>query len=215
MKYFIKSRLDPDYVIFTADIDCPDDTSEGRKLALAAQSAELSTDVLRNADLSGANLRNVDLSGAKFCGANLRGVKMQHANIVNADFSNSLLETIDLESAFIKNTNFSNAEMNNAYFNEATLIDVNMFNANLSDAIFWGIDPVWSNVFKVGTRQDGLHFYAQIKAEGIWILAGDIYLSTSKSEMHWRCAQEGQQLLDESLQILKNARDTAKIRGLS
>ena len=76
--------------------------------------------------------------------------------------------------------------------------------ANLQDA----------NLLSIGNRSDGHTFYAQIKNDEIWIIAGYRYFSIKDAANHWKGTRGGTQLGDESLQLLKNARALVKIRGL-
>jgi len=88
-------------VLFTAEIDCDDDTPTSVKFGLAVKWGIKSGANLSRANLSGANLSGADLSRADLSDANLSGAYLSGANLSGADLSDANLSRADLSGAKI------------------------------------------------------------------------------------------------------------------
>ena len=96
MKFDILKRFTGE-VVFTAEIECDDDTPQRVKLGLAIKVA-----VKARANLSGANLSRANLSDANLSGANLSGANLSRANLSGANLSRTnLSDTIKIDPSEI------------------------------------------------------------------------------------------------------------------
>ena len=80
MQYEIKNRFSLE-VIFTAEIEADEKTSNSIKLGLAIKAAIKIKANLQEADLQWANLQEANLQWANLQEANLRGANLRGANI--------------------------------------------------------------------------------------------------------------------------------------
>jgi len=137
-----------------------------------------------DAYLGGADLGGADLGGADLRDANLRGANLRGAN---------------LRDAYLGGADLGVAYLGGAY---------------LRDAYLGGADLRGADVIHCGDRSDGYGFFAHIREDKIWIIAGCRYFNITDAAKHWKVTRDGTQLGNESQQILKNARALVKIRGL-
>ena len=84
-------------VIFTAEIEADENTSDAVKLGLAVRAA-----VREGADLSWTNLSGADLSRANLTGADLRSANLRWADLRWADLSRADLSRADLTGANLR-----------------------------------------------------------------------------------------------------------------
>lgn len=126
--------------------------------------------------------------------ANLRGANLGSANLRGAYLGDAYLGGADL----------GGANLRGAYLRGANLRSANLRGANLGDA----------DIIGLGQRSDGYEFYAQIKDDTIWIIAGCRYLTISDAREHWTTTRKGTQIGEESMQLLDHAEALVRIRGL-
>jgi uncharacterized protein YjbI with pentapeptide repeats len=106
-------------VLFTAEIDCDDDTPTSVKFGLAVKwgiksGANLSRANLSGANLSGADLSRADLSRANLSGANLSGADLSRADLSDANLSGAYLSGANLSGADLSDANLSRADLSGA-----------------------------------------------------------------------------------------------------
>jgi hypothetical protein len=89
MKHTIKHRF-TGKPIYTAEINCPEDTPENVKLGLAVRAAAQVCADLSYADLREADLTKADLRGANLSGANLSYADLRYANPRGVDLSGAV-----------------------------------------------------------------------------------------------------------------------------
>jgi len=135
MKYDILNRWSGE-VIFTAEIECGDDTHSYIKLGLAIKSAirvgaNLVGANLLGANLEGANLRGANLRGANLVGANLLGANLRGANLVGANLRGANLVGANLLGANLRGANLEGANLLGANLRGANLLGANLLGANL------------------------------------------------------------------------------------
>ena len=83
-------------IMFTAEIDCDEDTIPSIKLGLAVRWGVSEGKNLRDANLSGANLRGADLHDTDLRGADLHGADLHGADLRDANLSDTDLHGADL-----------------------------------------------------------------------------------------------------------------------
>ena len=160
-------------------------------------------ETLENADLRGVNLWGADLRRVNLWGADFRDADLRSADLRSADFRDADLQNADLRSANLWGANLWGANLRGANLRGAELRDVNL----------WGADLRGTCIFAIASRSDGLHFFAQEKDEGLWIIAGHRYFTVKDARKHWK-ENRGTKLGMESLQIVKHAVAMSKIRGM-
>ena len=148
---------------------------------------------LQGANLRGANLRGANLQGAYLRDANLRGANLQSANLQGANLRDAHLLGANLQSANLRGANLRGADLQSA----------NLRGANLRGAY----------LLSCGERLDGYAFYAQLKDDELWIIAGCRYFTHVDAVKHWQNTRGGTQLGNESQQLVSNAVSIATIRG--
>ena len=94
-------------VIFTAEIEADENTSDAVKLGLAVKAAvregaNLTGANLTGADLRGADLTEADLSRADLTGANLTGANLRSANLRWAYLTGAIMTGADLRGADLR-----------------------------------------------------------------------------------------------------------------
>jgi len=128
MKYDILNRWSGE-VIFTAEIECGDDTHSYIKLGLAIKSA-----IRVGANLEDANLENANLRSANLIGANLEDANLENANLENANLIGANLRSANLIGANLRSANLRSANLRSANLIGANLENANLRSANLEDA---------------------------------------------------------------------------------
>ena len=106
MKFDILKRFTGE-VVFTAEIECDDDTPQRVKLGLAIKVAVKARANLSGANLSGANLSDANLSGANLSDADLSDADLSYANLSDAGLSRTGLSRANLSGANLSRTNLS------------------------------------------------------------------------------------------------------------
>ena len=86
-------------VIFTAEIEADENTSDAVKLGLAVRAAVREGANLSWADLTGANLTGANLSWANLTGTNLRSAGLSGADLTGANLTGANLSWADLRGA--------------------------------------------------------------------------------------------------------------------
>jgi len=133
MKYDILNRWSGE-VIFTAEIECGDDTHSYIKLGLAIKSAIRVGANLEDANLENANLRSANLIGANLEDANLENANLENANLIGANLRSANLIGANLRSANLRSANLEDANLIGANLEDANLRSANLIGANLRSA---------------------------------------------------------------------------------
>ena len=142
MKYDILNRFSGT-VIFTAEIDCSDDTLPSIKLGLAVKVAVKARANLTGANLAGAYLTRANLTGAyltdaNLTGANLAGANLTGANLTGAYLTDANLTGANLAGAYLTDANLTGANLAGAYLTRANLTGAYLTDANLTGANLTG-----------------------------------------------------------------------------
>ena len=97
-------------VIFTAEIEADENTSDAVKLGLAVKAA-----VREGANLTGANLTEANLTEANLSGADLRWADLIEADLIGADLTGADLTLADLRGADLRGADLKLADMEVVY----------------------------------------------------------------------------------------------------
>ena len=155
MKYDILNRWSGE-VIFTAEIDCSDDTLPSIKLGLAVKvavkaRANLTRANLADAYLAGANLTEANLTDTYLTDANLTGANLARANLADAYLAGANLTRAYLTGANLTGANLTGANLTDTYLaranlTEANLTDTYLAGANLTGAYLTGANLARANL---------------------------------------------------------------------
>ena len=89
-------------VIFTAEIEADENTSDAVKLGLAVKAAVREGANLTGADLSRADLTEANLTEANLSGADLSGADLSRADLSWADLTGAIMTGADLRGADLR-----------------------------------------------------------------------------------------------------------------
>ena len=129
MKFDILNRW-TNAVVFTAEIECSEDTLPPIKLGLAAKVAVKARANLARANLAGANLADANLAGANLADANLARANLADAYLAGANLAGAYLAGADLADA-----NLAGADLAGAYLADANLAGADLAGAKWRDGI--------------------------------------------------------------------------------
>ena len=135
--------------------------------------------------LYGANLRGAYLRGADLEGADLRGADLRGADLRGAD-----LRGADLEGAYLRGANLEGADLEGADLGKQWIIQ--------------GL-----------TRADGYAFFLQNLTgdKEPMVKAGCRHFPIKQARAHWNATRKGTKLGKETMAIIRNMIEVAKIRG--
>jgi hypothetical protein len=163
------------------------------------------------ADLTGADLRGVDLRGVKLRGADLRDANLHGANLGGTYLHGVNLYRADLRDANLHGANLCGADLHGANLCGADLRGVDLRGADLCGA---SLGSQW--VIQGGCRSDGHFFLLQkLTCDSVpMVKAGCRYLTVGDAVAHWTKTRGGTPRGDESLFLIRQLVELAKMRGL-
>ncbi len=176
--------------------------------------SNLSRADLGGSNLSNSNLRNSDLIGSNLSNSDLIGSNMRNSNLDDAYLSNANLSRAYMRGVHMRNSNLSGADLSYSDLGGAYLINSNLRNSNLHNSNLRGAYLCGVHLIHVGARSDGYDFYAHMRNNGeLWIKGGCRYMEISKARDFWQETRDRTQLGEETMRLLDNAEQLAKIRG--
>ncbi len=121
-------------VLFTAELDCDDDTPSSIRLGLAVKWGVKNRANLNGANLDGASLYRANLNGANLDGANLNGANLDGANLNGANLDGANLNGANLDGANLNGASLYRANLDGASLYRANLNGASLYRANLDGA---------------------------------------------------------------------------------
>lgn len=146
IEYPIYRRDNKSQVLFTAEIESDDNTSEPIKKGLAVKWAinHRNSD-LRYADLSYADMNHFDLMHVKFQGSDLKYADfsyshLNHSNISRSDLTFANFTHADFELTIMSHSNMKNADLSFSKLLFSDLTETNLCQVNFTKAVITHTD---------------------------------------------------------------------------
>jgi hypothetical protein len=151
-------------------------TADQIAAAIAAHKVWLEGRGGKRADMRGANMRGADMQGANMRGANMQGANMRDADMRDADMRDADMQGADMRGADMQGADMQGAKIGNG--------------------------QVVISLLRRATRSDGYEFFLWHCKEGFYVQAGCRFFSYIESRQHWDGKRVGEDLGDETQDIL-------------